>query len=425
MSALIHVIGLGVSESAVLAPEARSALAAAQCIVGSARQLETVGHLNLDSRSFVELPKLDKLEALIETSLIKGSVAVLASGDPLYFGIGKWFGKHFAAHQLCFYPAVSSIQAACHRLGYSLQDVTVLSLHGRPLSNIRRHLKRGQTLVILTDQHSVPNALAEECRKARFTDSRITVCERLGYGDEAVRSFAVGELLHGANTAFDPLHVSVIEVDGPGGVLPEFPGIPDAAYETGAVPGQGMISKREVRLTILSLLQPARGDVIWDVGAGCGGVAVELAHWNEHLSVHAIEHHPQRLQYLEHNRERFGVRCNLHTVAATAPDCFEQLPAANKVFIGGSGGRLPQLFAKSWAQLPAGGVLVVSAVIEKTRRQLYTLAEELSQGDIEIVEVAVKRDTMNGLRRETLARLPVQVFKFTKSVASASVDNEP
>ncbi|MEY8204122.1 MAG: precorrin-6y C5,15-methyltransferase (decarboxylating) subunit CbiE, partial [Bermanella sp.] len=171
----IHIIGLGVSENAQLDAQAQSALGDARWVIASPRQLDVVKRLLVDQQT-KELPPLrellqwlNSLAAGLESESSKHtSIAILASGDPLFYGIGAWFGRNFASEQLHFYPAVSSIQAACHELGLSLQDVDVLSLHGRPLEKIRSHLKRKQTLVILTDKNSVPQALAKECVNAGF-----------------------------------------------------------------------------------------------------------------------------------------------------------------------------------------------------------------------------------------------------------------
>lgn len=235
------------------------------------------------------------------------------------------------------------------------------------------------------------------------------------------------------NLSFDPLHVTVIEVMGEGGVLPEFPGIPDAHYITGAEPGKGMISKREVRLVILSLMQASNNDIIWDVGAGCGGVAVELAYWNARASIYAIEHHDTRLEYLHANRERFGVKQNLHIIAGRAPEVLESLPKPTKVFIGGSDGELNTLLHYAWQQLPIGGVLVVSAVMPSTQQQLVAFAEGLanmakqSEGqyaDIESVKVAIERGSIDSsIRPYSLSyqpKLPVEIFKLTKCTHTAT-----
>lgn len=419
----LHIVGLGVAEQAQLSLDAQQALAAADLVIGSERQLDVVSHL-LDEKSTQTLPKFAELKHTLELVAQMGtqSVAILASGDPLYYGIGRWFSREFPEAKLCFYPAVSSIQAACHRLALSLQDVDVLSLHGRPLEKIRTQLKRNRTLVILTDKHSTPQVLAQECVAAGFGESRLSVCEALGYSHEQVRTFNAADLVD-AETEFDPLHVTVIRVRGAGGVLPEFPGIPDGSFVTDRPNGSGMLTKREVRLAILSLMQVCRNDQVWDIGAGCGGVAVELAYWNPHSQVHAIEHHPERLRCLNANQDKFGVVSNLNIVEGRAPAALADLPSPDKVFIGGSDGELETLLAQVWEQLPVNGVLVASAVTEGTKQHLLSFYEiRLKQGDSysQTTQIAVNRGDQ--LAGQLLYRpaLPVTLFSFRK----ASLDEE-
>jgi precorrin-6Y C5,15-methyltransferase (decarboxylating) len=413
----IHIIGLGVSEFAELSTQTQTVLGGCDMVIGSSRQLDTVASL-LDGIDIIKvvLPKLDRLKATI-INAEAAAIAVIASGDPLYFGIGRWFSNNFASQYLSFYPAVSSIQVACHRFGLSLQDISVLSLHGRPLEKLRSKIKANTTLVVLTDKFSQPQVLARECIAAGFDQSILHVCENLGYTDEKLSSHSAQALALN-HQSFDPLHVSIISVMGKGGVLPEFPGFPDAVFETGVEPGKGMISKREVRLTILSFLQPANDDVIWDIGAGCGGVSVELAYWNEQVAVHAVEYHPQRLQYLATNQHRFGVVSNLHIVNGRAPEALAELPAPNKVFVGGSDGELNNLLLQVWQQLPAGGILVASAVIDSTKQQLQSFAQTLNKCQVESVMLGVSRGSLVEKKISYIDKLPVEIFCF-KKISSA------
>lgn len=413
----IHIIGLGVAEKAELTAEAKQALAEAQWVIGSNRQIDIVESLLVDQQT-LELPKLSELKKWLEKqqALDVQSIVVLASGDPLYYGIGRWFGNHFDISQLTFYPGISSIQSACHELGLSLQDVDVLSLHGRPVQQIRKNIKCNQNLLLLTDWKSQPQVLAQECIDAGLETSLISVCENLGYAHQQIRHFNVQELIDN-NIEFDPLHVSILQTNGPGGVLPEFPGIPDENFITGAEPGKGLITKREVRLAILSLMQPANKDIIWDIGAGCGSVAVELAYWNKSCQVYAVEKHPERLSCLKANTERFGVVSQLKVVEGRAPTVLDELPKANKVFIGGSDGELPELLNQVWQGLPDHGVLVSSAVTENTKQILINFLQtrqECQDANYETLQIAVSKG--GSLAGQLVYRpgLPVSLFQFIK-----------
>lgn len=420
MAATIHIIGLGVDAIANVSNGAAMALQQTEVVVGWQRHREMITPL-LNKHKFVEVKKLSELKHTIESLKVEYQhIAVVASGDPLHFGIGRWLTQQFSDEQLCFYPAVSSIQAACHQQGLSMQDVEVLSLHGRPVEQIRPSLKNHKTLVVLTDQQSQPKALAQECDSAGFKDACITVHEAFGYPQQQSTSFSIQQLLAGSHS-FDPLHVSVLQLGVSDSHIenhqPEFPGFIDALYETGKPEGKGMISKREVRLTILSMLQPAAGDIIWDVGAGCGGVAVELAYWNRQLDVYAIEYHPERLQYLNQNQQKFGVTNNLHIIEAKAPAAFADLPMPNKVFIGGSDGKLLPMLEAVWDKIGSSDVLVASAVVQNSKDQLAQFAEKIAdQGHhIEMIELGVKRAVIKNGHWQQDNKLPVEIYKFVKA----------
>ncbi len=420
----IHVIGLGVSEQAVLTANAMGALKQSEVIIGSPRQMDTIFNIAVDpvsspiskGQKFIALPKLNELKTLL-TGFSDKNVCILASGDPLYFGIGRWLGKNIQNEKLVFHPGVSSIQAACHKLGLSLQDCDAISLHGRPVETLRSLIRHNQTLVILTDKHSQPKRLAQECFNMGYHDAKVTVCEDLGYEKEQLRSFSIEELIDSSAIKFSDLQVTVIET-GISKSMPQFPGFNDELFITGKEAGKGLITKREVRLAVLSLLQPSRGDVAWDVGAGCGGIAVEWAYWNKAGQVHAIEHNDQRFDCLQQNSQRFGVVDNITAIQGRAPAVLDSLPQANKIFIGGSDGEMSELLAFCWMQLPENGVLVVSAVMEKTKQQLLTFRDELlmvGSATIETSQIAISRGEELAGQLVYRPNLPVTLFRFQKN----------
>jgi precorrin-6Y C5,15-methyltransferase (decarboxylating) len=279
---------------------------------------------------------------------------------------------------------------------------------------LRRVLKQNRNIVVLTDRHSHPHALAQACVDAGFDASRIHVGEDLGSAEERVSEFGVGEILQHRDLEFSTLNVCILQTAGRGGRLPEFPGIDDRAFATDGEPGQGMFTKREVRLAILSLLQPGAGDRIWDVGAGCGGVATELAHWNARVTVHAVEQHPERLACLAENRRRFGCESNLRIVDGRAPQALQALPDPDKVFVGGNDGELDAILAQAWRRLPACGLLVASSVTDKTLARLQAFAAQLEPAQVESLQIAVSRGLNTATGIDYQAKLPVTLFKFTR-----------
>ena len=417
MTHSIHVVGLGVAKTARLSRDAEQALAASHSVIGSTRQLALAANLlpagSLDEKHCRALPKLAELKAMID-ALPAGEITILASGDPLYYGIGCWLSNQFDPAKIRFYPSISSIQAVCNHLGLAQQDCVVASFHGRDLRGLQRILKRNKTLIILTDRHSHPRALANACLQAGFERSTIRVCEQLGTDKEQYRQFDAVELAGDESFSCDDLHVTVIEVRGAGGRLPEFPGIDDISFASDRGPGRGMFSKRETRLAILSLMQPASGDVIWDIGAGCGGVSTELAYWNDAVKVYAIEQHPERLACLRENQHRFGTVANLSIVDGRAPEALHGLPAANKVFIGGNDGELDAILQTVWQQLPDGGVLVASSVTANSEQQLHSFAKARAAGSTEVLQIAISKGRLQEYGVAFKAKMPVTLFKLIK-----------
>lgn len=416
----IHVVGLGVNAEASLLPEAEvmiRALPDTGLLIGSERQLAMVSRLSPQAAQLV-LPKLSELQEVLDEALQNDTkqVVILASGDPLYFGVGAWVKRHFSQYSMVFYPNVSSIQAACHQIGLSLQEAEVVSVHGRPLASLRRHLHQGRRLVLLTDAKSHPRAIAQECVDFGLSQSQITVCERLGYADQRVTQFSA-ESLAKQDTAFDPLNVVIVETSDQLARFPATPGFKDELFVTDKGDGKGMITKREVRLAILSYLGAEAGEVIWDIGAGCGGVAIELAYWNAQSGIYAVEHHPERFACLEQNRDRFGVVQNLTTVNGRAPQALGSLPSPNRVFVGGSDGEMAELLETVWQRLPLGGVLLVSSVTDATQMAAMAfLAQRDAQDDAmdESVTLQVQRSERLAGSRMRRPHLPVTLWRFEK-----------
>lgn len=263
----IQVVGMGI-EAGALSPTARAALDQAELIIGAAAHLAVFPELR--ARKIPYPSPMSGLRELLFTHAGQ-RIALLASGDPLFYGISQTLLRYLLPEHLMFHPNVSSVQAAFARLRRPWQQAQFVSLHGRPLTTLRAVLQSNRLYALLTDRENSPTAIARLLRETGFGESALWVAEDLGLPNEQFRSFRAAELAN-AEVEFSPLNVVILETRGLGGVLPEFPGIPDEQFSTGAEPGKGLLSKREVRLTILSLLAPRAGETGWDVGAGCGGV---------------------------------------------------------------------------------------------------------------------------------------------------------
>lgn len=402
----IQVVGMGI-EAGALSPTARAALDQAELIIGAAAHLAVFPELR--ARKIPYPSPMSGLRELLFTHAGQ-RIALLASGDPLFYGISQTLLRYLLPEHLMFHPNVSSVQTAFARLRRPWQQAQFVSLHGRPLTTLRAVLQSNRLYALLTDRENSPTAIARLLSETGFGESALWVAEDLGLPNEQFRSFRAAELAT-AEVEFSPLNVVILETRGLGGVLPEFPGIPDEQFSTGAEPGKGLLSKREVRLTILSLLAPRAGETGWDVGAGCGGVSVEWARWNLLGEVHAVECHPERLEHLGINRERFGVVSNLHVVPGRAPEALADLPDPHTVFIGGSSGRLREMLEIVWARLRPGGRLVASAVTEDSRVDLHGFAGDQ---DACWTELSIARSERLAGQRVMRPYLPVLLMKLEK-----------
>ncbi len=404
----ISVVSLGCDRLSTLTPLATEAIRQAQVIFGSERHFGEIDDIETQAEKIVFTSPFSELGSLLDAQQSK-RVVVLASGDALYFGVGKYLIRVVGNNHLNFYPNISSVQASFHALGLAWQDAKVVSLHGRPLNSLRRHLVGDRLIACLTDAKSNPIAIARELQAQGFAGSRIWVCEAMGSPHQRVGEFAVAELAK-SKSSFDELNVCVIQLSGRQTLLPSFPGIADHLFSTGAKPGFGMISKREIRLTILSLMQPAAGEVAWDIGAGCGSVSVEWARWNEAGHIYAIENDPARIEHIKINSERFGTDHNLSVIETSAPAGCDDLPDPDCIFIGGSRG-LDEMLEYAWRRLQAGGKLVVSAVTDASRRALAEFIP--GKHGLEQIDIQVSKNLPDSSESRTLK--PVLVVKCIKS----------
>jgi len=404
----ISVVSLGCGRLSALTPLATEAIRQAQVIFGSRHHFDEIYDLDTNAEKIAFSSPFSELGSQLDAQQSK-RVVVLASGDALYFGVGKYLTRIVGSNRLTFHPNISSVQASFHALGLPWQDARVVSLHGRPLNSLRRHLANGRLIACLTDAKSNPIAIARELQAQGFSGSRIWVCEAMGSPQQRVGEFAVAELAK-SKSSFDELNVCVIQLSGKQTLLPSFPGIADHLFSTGAEPGFGMISKREVRLTIISLMQPTPGEVAWDIGAGCGSVSVEWARWNEAGHIYAIENDPARIEHIKINSERFGTDHNLSVIETSAPAGCDGLPDPDCIFIGGSRG-LEEMLEYAWRRLHTGGKLVASAVTESSRQALSEFIP--GKHGLEQIDIQVSKNLPESSESRTLK--PVMVVKCIKS----------
>ena len=416
---MIHVIGLGLGNSETLGNDALYAINNATLIIGSQRQLSCVQSLlNSDQEQRNYPSPFADLNAQLSIYCVthpENSLCLLASGDPLFYGISDFLLRHFPDDQLIFYSNTSSIQTAFARIKKPWQQAKVISLHGRPLSNLIPHLANNPLIALLTDKHSYPQAIADLLCMQGGNEAKLWICEALGSKDEKISTFIAKELINHPQN-FHPLHITVIETKIAHCTLPSFAGFQDDDFITDTdQAGKGMISKREVRLVALSLLQPKANDIAWDIGAGCGTIAVEWAYWNQQGRIYAVEHHAKRLICLEKNKQKFGVN-NLQIIADKAPHGLDDLPKPNAIFIGGTAGKLSAIMDYCWDSLLVGGCLVINCVTEncKIDLQQWLQQQNIANNALEWTEIAVSKGDQLAGQLVMRPRLPVRLLKIVK-----------
>ena len=359
----IQVIGIGLEGAVGLAAPLRQLIAQAAILAGSDR------HLSYFPDLAVERWGLAGLERRLQAHLAQpqpGLVVVLTSGDPLFFGLGRQLLQHLPAAALTFHPHVSAIQLAFSRAKLPWQGATLVSVHGRSLTQLAPAVKRGEPLIaILTDGHNTPAAIARFLESLALpTTYQAWVGENLGSADEQVRQFSLAAMA--ALETVAPLNVVILQRVEQAPELAALPvlGIPDGAFVSFS-DRPGLMTKREVRVQVLAELALQPHQVIWDIGAGTGSVSVEIARLVPTAHIWAIEQTTAGEALIRQNVQRFGVASNVTVVRGPAPEILADLPAPHRIFVGGSGGHLSGILEACVRRLlPAGRLVAALATLE-------------------------------------------------------------
>ncbi len=399
-AAWLSVVGIGEDGIAGLAAEARRRIEAAQVLVGGRRHLALV-------------PPGDA-ERITWGSPIAATVArlgsfrgrptvVLASGDPLWFGIGRLILRHVPLEEVVFLPHPSAFQLACARLGWALEEVVTASLHGRPLTGIRRHLAPGARLLLLTGGGDAPAAIARLLEEEGLGGARMTVLFHLGGSREGRWS---GAVLEARGRSFAKLNLVALEIPGES-ALPRAaltPGRGEALFAH-----DGNITKAEVRAITLAALAPQPGELLWDVGAGSGSVAVEWLRAGPGMRAAAIERRPERAARIRENAARFGVP-ELEVIEGEAPAALPGGAAPDAIFLGG-GLAAPGLLDACFVRLRRGGRLVANAVTPRGEAALLRFHE--AHGG-ELVRIQIARSGSRAEGRPWQASAPVTQLRVVR-----------
>ncbi|MEQ1942941.1 precorrin-6y C5,15-methyltransferase (decarboxylating) subunit CbiE [Mesorhizobium sp. VNQ89] len=397
----LSVVGIGEDGVSGLGDAAKRLVAEAEIVFGGKRHLALAASL-IKGKSRAWPSPFDT--AMREVIALRGQrVCVLASGDPFLHGVGVTLARQVPVGEMIVITAPSAFSLAASRLGWALQDIETVSLHGHAIDLIRPLLQSGRRVLALTSDGDGPGAVAALLAQLGFGRSRLTVLEALGGPDERIRTTSASEfVLENIN----PLNVLALELesDREARILPLTAGRPDDLFEH-----DGQITKSEIRAMTLAALAPRRGELLWDIGAGSGSISIEWMLADPAMRAVAIEENAERAARIRRNATAFGVP-GLTVVEGAAPAALIGLPTPDVIFIGG-GGTDGGVMDAAISALPAGGRLVANAVTLEMEGLLLAKHAELG-GDL--VRIAISRETAIGSMSGWRPAMPVTQWSWVK-----------
>jgi precorrin-6Y C5,15-methyltransferase (decarboxylating) len=397
----LSVVGIGEDGVAGLGEQARKLIAEAEIVFGGERHLALAQSLiNGEARAWPT--PFDA--SMAEIRRLSGrKTCVLASGDPFFFGVGATLARVIPAEEMTVIPSPSAFSLAASRLGWALQSVETVSLHGRSLDLLRPLLHPGRKVLALTSDETGPAAIASLLAENGFGKSRLILLEALGGERERVRETPASAF---DLTDIQPLNLVAIEVtaEKDARILSLTAGLDDALFEH-----DGQLTKREVRAVTLSSLAPRRGELLWDIGAGSGSISIEWMLSDPSMRAVAIEADPIRAGRIGRNANACGAP-GLSVVQGMAPAALAGLPAPDAIFVGGGGSDAGVMDAALEA-LPSGGRLVANAVTLEMESVL--LALHSGRGG-RLIRIAISRAEPVGTMTGWRPAMPVTQWAWTK-----------
>ncbi len=372
----LSVVGIGEDGMDGLSPAARALLEAAEVLVGGARHLAMVPPDGRERLAWPSPPRL-LLDRLDERRGRR--VCVLATGDPMCFGVGNMLVRRFRREEMSILPAPSAFALACARLGWPEHEAELLTLHGRPLSLLEGALRPGGRPVLLSADANTPAAVARLLAERGYGQSRMWVLERMGGPAERVLEGRAGAWPHPPGADLNTIALDLAA--GPGAALrPRVPGLPDEAFAS-----DGQLTKREVRAATLAALAPAPRALLWDIGAGSGSVAIEWLRAERTARAVALEPRADRRATIAANAAALGAP-RLEVREGRAPAALAGLEAPDAVFVGG-GASEPGVLDACWDALRPGGRLVANVVTVEGEAAVLERRARLG-GDLARIAVA-------------------------------------
>jgi precorrin-6Y C5,15-methyltransferase (decarboxylating) len=385
----IYIIGVGSDGLAGLTSHAHDVLTHTDVVFGSDHALELVHDLHCEFRRVS--PDLQETTAALSALLGKKRLAIVASGDPLFYGVARYLCDRLGKEHFEVLPHVSSMQLAFARVKETWEDAYLTNLQTHPLDTVVERIRTAETVGLFTSEDEGPAQIARQLLARGLDYFRMFVCENLGAPDERVTQ---GELSDLQEMEFAPLNVVILR---------RKPGRPDRQAAPGQTrrfgnaddvfaqsrPKSGLITQAEVRAIALAQLAIQPASIVWDVGAGSGSVAIEAARLSEPGTVYAIEEDAADYHLILANALTFGVQ-NVKAIHGTAPAVFAGLPAPDAIFVGGTGREVSRLLEAAWQALRGGGQLVVNLATLESLHTTYSVLKALA-GSVTVLMVNIAR----------------------------------
>ena len=358
----ITIIGIGESGLQYLADVSQNRLESADIIIGPPRHLRLLG---LSGSKVLEwpVPFSDGLKILEK---YKGKkVVVLVSGDPFWYGPAATILRKFSFDDIEVFPGPSTFGWAAARMGWSIEDISCVGLHAKPVEHIRSLIAPKRKILALMRDGDQVKSLAHYLSKLGFGQTNIHVLEALGGNNERIREIAAEE--YNLVDVEHPVCVAIC-VDGLGSAIPFSTGIDDKFFET-----DGQITKSQIRALTITALAPQYGQHLWDLGAGSGSVSIEWLMRDKSLYATAVERDPSRCGIIEQNVQNLGLD-NLSLHNGSNMEVIMTLKPPHAVFVGG--GLTKELMKKLWAIVPRKTRLVANSVTLETETILQDALNE-------------------------------------------------
>ena len=394
----LHIVGIGEDGMDGLVSATRAVVEAAEIIIGGERHHTLTQEITAERLAWPH--PFDALISTIEE--LRGKrVVILATGDPLWFSIGARIGRAIDPQEIVYHPQLSAFQLAAARMGWSLPDVETLTVHGRPVEQMIAFIQPDAQLLVLTTGAETPSQIAEFLSARGFGKSKMTVLAAMGGKDEA-RFEGLAESWDHAVPAFNTLAVHCVAAPD-AALLPRVPGLADDLFQS-----DGTMTKQEVRAATVAKLMPMRGALLWDIGCGCGSVAIEWMRAARYARAIGIEPRADRRAMAAANALALGVP-KLELVEGSVPEALDGLTAPDAIFIGGGLSR--ETFDAAWQALRPLGRLVANAVTLESEAELIAL-HKLHGGDL--VKLSIHRAEPVGRLTGWRPLMPVTQWSLVK-----------